>query len=82
MVTDADSGQWVESAPQSAIKDEATNIFFHSTHSNVNPAYRNATLYSASAPEAEISVAHNALNTPVVQAQFIREELSGLMYLL
>ena len=72
--TDADSGQWVESAPQSAIKDEATNIFFHSTHSNVNPAYRSATLYSAPAPEAEISVAHNALNTPVVQAQFIREE--------
>lgn len=72
--TDADSGQWVESAPQSAMKDEATNIFFHSTHSNVNPAYRNATLYSTPAPEAEISVAHNALNTPVVQAQFIREE--------
>ena len=72
--TDADSGQWVESAPQSAIKDEATNIFFHSTHSNVNPAYRSATLYSAPAPEAEISIAHNALNTPVVQAQFIREE--------
>lgn len=72
--TDADSGQWVESAPQSAMKDEATNIFFHSTPSNVNPAYRNATLFSTSAPEAEISVAHNALNTPVVQAQFIREE--------
>lgn len=72
--TDADSGQWVESAPQSAMKDEATNIFFHATPSNVNPAYRNATLFSTSAPEAEISVAHNALNTPVVQAQFIREE--------
>ena len=72
--TDADSGQWVESAPQSAMKDEATNIFFHSTPSNVNPAYRNATLFSTSVPEAEISVAHNALNTPVVQAQFIREE--------
>lgn len=71
--TDADSGQWVESAPQSAMKDEATNIFFHSTPSNVNPAYRSATLYSTPAPEAEISVAHNALNTPVVQAQFIRE---------
>lgn len=72
--TDADSGQWVESAPQSAMKDEATNIFFHATPSNVNPAYRNATLFSTSAPEAEISVAHNTLNTPVVQAQFIREE--------
>ena len=72
--TDADSGQWVESAPQSAMKDEATNIFFHSVPSNVNPAYRSATLYSSPAPEAEISVAHNALNTPVVQAQFIREE--------
>ena len=72
--TDADSGQWVESAPQSAMKDEATNIFFHATPSNVNAAYRNATLFSTPAPEAEISVAHNALNTPVVQAQFIREE--------
>lgn len=72
--TDADSGQWVESAPQSAMKDEVTNIFFHSTPSNVNSAYRNATLFSTPAPEAEISVAHNALNTPVVQAQFIREE--------
>ena len=72
--TDADSGQWVESAPQSAMKDEATNIFFHSVPSNVNPAYRSATLFSTPAPEAEISVAHNALNTPVVQAQFIREE--------
>ena len=72
--TDADSGQWVESAPQSAMKDEATNIFLHSTPSNVNPAYRNATLFSTFALEAEISVAHNALNTPVVQAQFIREE--------
>lgn len=72
--TDADSGQWVESAPQSAMKDEATNIFFHSVPSNVNPAYRSATLFSTSAPEAEISVAHNTLNTPVVQAQFIREE--------
>ena len=72
--TDADSGQWVESAPQSAMKDEATNIFFHSIPSNVNSAYRNATLFSTPAPEAEISVAHNALNTPVVQAQFIREE--------
>lgn len=72
--TDADSGQWVESAPQSAIKDEATNIFFHSGPSNVNSAYRSATLYSTPSPEAEISVAHNALNTPVVQAQFIREE--------
>ena len=72
--TDADSGQWVESAPQSAMKDETTNIFFHATPSNVNPAYRSATLFSTSAPEAEISVAHNALNIPVVQAQFIREE--------
>ena len=72
--TDADSGQWVESAPQSAMKDEATNIFFHSTPSNVNPAYRNATLFSTPTPEAEISVAHNTLNTPVLQAQFIREE--------
>ena len=72
--TDADSGQWVESAPQSAMKDKATNIFFHSVPSNVNPAYRNATLFSTPAPEAEISVAHNALNAPVVQAQFIREE--------
>ena len=71
---DADSGQWVESSPQSAMKDEAINIFLHSTPSNVNPAYRNATLFSTFAPEAEISVAHNAFNTPVVQAQFIREE--------
>ena len=71
---DVDSGQWVESSPQSAMKDEAINIFLHSTPSNVNPAYRNATLFSTFAPEAEISVAHNALNTPVVQAQFIREE--------
>ena len=72
--TDSDSGQWVESAPQSALKDEAINIFLHSTPSNVNPAYRSATLYSTLALEAEISVTHNALNTPVVQAQFIREE--------
>ena len=71
---DADSGQWVESSPQSAMKDEAINIFLHSTPSNVNPAYRNATLFSTFAPETEISVAHDALNTPVVQAQFIREE--------
>lgn len=71
---DTDSSQWVESSPQSAPQNEVANIFFHATPSNVNSSYRNATLFDTLSPEAEISVAHNALNTPVVQAQFIREE--------
>lgn len=71
---DEDSGQWVESAPQNGMTDEATNIYFHAAESNVNSAYRSATLSSYVAPETEIAVAHNAINTPLLQAQFLREE--------